>query len=95
MDVTDGDRYAIAMAKLSQARSAVYEATRIIEHLFESDGQPKECGILPSGVPVDSSDHDSDPITGLYSGQITPPADYSDVDPEEEESEVETTECLD
>ena len=40
MTVTDGDRYAIAMAKLSQARSAVYEATRIIEHLFESESDP-------------------------------------------------------
>jgi hypothetical protein len=40
MTVSDGDRFAIAMAKLSQARSAVYEATRIIEHLFESESDP-------------------------------------------------------
>jgi hypothetical protein len=92
MTVTDGDRYAIAMAKLSQARSAVYEATRIIEHLFESDGPSTECQVLPVGVPDDSGDHDSDPVTGLYAGQIQPPTDYTDVDPEE--PEVETEECL-
>ena len=93
MDVTDGDRYAIAMAKLSQARSAVYEATRIIEHLFESDRCTETSVVLPVHIPDVSATHDPD-ITGLYPGQQAPPPDYSDVDPEEE-SEVETTECLD
>ena len=94
MTVTDGDRYAIAMAKLSQARSAVYEATRIIEHLFESDGQAEGCQVLSTDNPTANSAHDPDPITGLYPGQCAMQPDYTDVDPEEE-SEVETTECLD
>ena len=87
MTVTDGDRYAIAMAKLSQARSAVYEATRIIEHLFGSDGPKQECGILHYGTPSNSSDHDDcDPITGLYEGQIATQA---------EEGPEEGSECED
>jgi hypothetical protein len=69
MTVTDGDRYAIAMAKLSQARSAVYEATRIIEHLFESDGK---CPVI-EGLPRNSTGNNTDTcdsVTGLYPGQI-------------------------
>jgi hypothetical protein len=68
MTVTDGDRFAIAMAKLSQARSAVYEATRIIEHLFEADGgDPLFTSVC---VPtVDEPVSFGDPIDGLYPGQ--------------------------
>jgi hypothetical protein len=68
MTVTDGDRFAVAMAKLSQARSAVYEATRIIEHLFEAD----EFHAKLEDVCLDGpscSDLDPDPVTGLYPGQ--------------------------
>jgi hypothetical protein len=68
MTVTDDERYAIAMAKLSQARSAVYEATRIIEHLFESGSSAVLCEI-PSQPPADRSFGAGDPITGLYPGQ--------------------------
>lgn len=87
MTVTDGDRYAIAMAKLSQARSAVYEATRIIEHLFESDGQPEGNELLPVCAVPDSGDHDCDPVTGLYAGQLP----FQKEKAEEEEG----AECLD
>jgi hypothetical protein len=87
MTVSDGDRFAIAMAKLSQARSAVYEATRIIEHLFESGGErtiPEDLFECDSsgGVSVDSCDS----VTGLYPGQKQA---VMDQDPEEE-----TEECL-
>ena len=80
MTVTDGDRYAIAMAKLSQARSAVYEATRIIEHLFETDGPRQECSILSGGTAVDDCSNDCDPITGLYKGQIQAQAEGEEGD---------------
>ena len=89
MTVTDGDRYAIAMAKLSQARSAVYEATRIIEHLFESDGPAEERQVLSCSIPVDSTDHDCDPITGLYPGQ------QADPDTLLKQEDDEGAECLD
>lgn len=84
MDVTDGDRFAIAMAKLSQARSAVYEATRIIEHLFESDG------CLPThetndSVSVGGTLAVGNPVDGLYPGQL--PDQIEDV-------EEDSAECL-
>ena len=69
MTVTDGARYAIAMAKLSQARSAVYEATRIIEHLFESGGVVASPENIGAGVCC-ITDTINNPIKGLYPGQI-------------------------
>ena len=69
MTVTDGDRFAIAMAKLSQARSAVYEATRIIEHLFESNGGCPEIEIIRDHVSSVRGINSIDPVTGLYPGQ--------------------------
>lgn len=69
MTVTDGDRFAIAMAKLSQARSAVYEATRIIEHLFEADGGHPDMAILRNDTANECVVSFSDPIDGLYQGQ--------------------------
>ena len=69
MTVTDGDRFAIAMAKLSQARSAVYEATRIIEHLFEADGSCALVENLSHDV-IGSNTDNSNPVNGLYPGQL-------------------------
>lgn len=87
MTVTDSDRFAVAMAKLSQARSAVYEATRIIEHLFEADGPQQECMVLHEH-PTDVCDTNSrDTITGLYPGQIPDILDCADEEPE-------SVECL-
>ena len=68
MTVTDGDRFAIAMAKLSQARSAVYEATRIIEHLFEANGNNANVEVLPEHTISECVDF-GDPVDGLYPGQ--------------------------
>ena len=69
MTVTDSDRFAVAMAKLSQARSAVYEATRIIEHLFEADGNYSFAEVDYSPVSSLSVSDNIDPVTGLYPGQ--------------------------
>jgi hypothetical protein len=85
MTVSDGDRFAIAMAKLSQARSAVYEATRIIEHLFESSGVSpfsESVSEFNTGSSIDTCDS----ITGLYPGQKP----YAKIEEEEEEG----VECL-
>jgi hypothetical protein len=69
MTVTDGDRFAIAMTKLAQARNAVYEATKIIEHLFEADGNdPLMEAVCSDGDHSGISDC-LDPVTGLYPGQ--------------------------
>lgn len=97
MTVSDGDRFAIAMARLSQARSAVYEATRIIEHLFESDECQSICesiadselsGSSDSCDPVIPDRDCQDPVTGLYPGQKP----FTEINDEEEEAE--DVECL-
>jgi len=69
MTVTDSDRFAIAMAKLSQARSAVYEATRIIEHLFEADRGNPVMEVLPDHTISKCGPRFGDPVDGLYPGQ--------------------------
>jgi hypothetical protein len=88
MTVTDSDRFAVAMAKLSQARSAVYEATRIIEHLFEANGGDSLVETVRLS-PVSECTDLSDPITGLYPGQ-KPNIGAA----EEEPSEEDGVECV-
>jgi hypothetical protein len=70
MTVSDSDRFAIAMAKLSQARNAVYEATRIIEHLFEADGSGPAIAVLRNCVVPEPVLDSGDPVGGLYPGQL-------------------------
>jgi hypothetical protein len=95
MTVTDEAKLFAIRQQLFEMRYKLDASINIINYVFERNENDATVALDNTSVSDDNHTFaDRDPVSDLYAGQVQPPPDYTDVDPESDE-EVETTECLD
>jgi len=91
MTVTDEAKLFAIRQQLFEMRYKLDASINIINYVFDRD----DSGTQVPDVPELSGDTGPSDTLGLYPGQIGPPPDYTDVDPNEPEIKLEeVVECV-
>jgi len=85
MTVTDEAKLFAIRTQLLEMRYKLDASINIINYVFERDDSGIQVPVVsqPSGI-ISPSD-----TIGLYPGQVAPPVDYTDVDPDEPDISLE------